>query len=315
MNNRLIQVIVPVYNEESNLEEFVNRLKKVFDKTNKDLEIIFCVDPSTDKTELILSELCQKFKFIKIIKFTRNVGQATATLAGIQSSSADAIIVMDADLQDPPEVIAYMLDKWEEGYKVVLGQRVSRKTDPIFKRLIAKTGYAFLNKFAEVPIPRDTGDFRLLDAKVVGEIKKFDERNNFLRGIVSYIGYDEAVIKFDRPPRFSGKTHYNKWFGSIKIALNGILGFSTAFLSLAVVIGLFVSLFALLTGFSYLVFKIMGYPFPIGNPTIVILILFLGGINLLFGGITGLYIGRIYSEVKKRPQYFIKETSGFESNN
>jgi len=315
MTNSLIQVIVPVYNEESNLEEFVNRLKKVFDKTNKDLEIIFCVDPSTDRTELILSELCQKFRFIKIIKFTRNVGQATATLAGIQSSSADAIVVMDADLQDPPEVITYMLDKWEEGYKVVLGQRVSRKNDPIFKRLIAKTGYAFLNKFAEVPIPRDTGDFRLLDAKVVDEIKKFDERNNFLRGIVSYIGYDEAVIKFDRPSRFSGKTHYNKWFGSIKIALNGILGFSTAFLSLAVVIGSFVSLFALLMGFSYLIFKLLGYPFPIGNPTIVILILLLGGINLLFGGITGLYIGRIYSEVKRRPQYFIKETFGFESNN
>ncbi|HVU34803.1 MAG TPA: glycosyltransferase family 2 protein [Opitutaceae bacterium] len=307
----LLSIVVPVYKEEKNIPEFLRRLRPILSGITEDYEIIFALDPSPDLTEDVILEQRATDERIRLLKFSRRFGQPMATLAGLQYSSGDAVVVMDVDLQDPPELLGEMMAKWREGYDVVLPQRRHRTGEPWIKKLVAGTGYKVINKIADVRIPPNTGDFRLMSRRVVTEVVKLKESHGFLRGMVALVGFKQALIPFDRPARFAGETNYNRFFGSLRIGFNGIFCFSTYALSLSTWFGFILAGGSFLFAILYGVAKILGwFPFASGNPTIVIIILFLGGIQLISVGILGEYIGRIYEEVRGRPKFIVERAEG-----
>ena len=306
----LLSVVVPVFKEEANINPFLERLIPVLDEINLEYEVIFSMDPSSDGTEKIIITHLEQNSRIKLLKFSRRFGQAMSTLAGIEYSSGDAVVVIDVDLQDPPELMKTMVQKWREGYDVVMAQRRSRQGETWVKRLVSYLGYQVINRIADVKIPPNTGDFRLMSRKVVREIVRLKEMNGFLRGLSAVVGFKQICIPFDRDARFSGKGNYNQFFGSIRIGLNGIFGFSNFPLTLSTQFGFIVAGLSFLVAIAYLILKIWGVPFPTGNPTIVIIVLFLGGVQLISVGILGEYVGRIYEEVKDRPKYIVEKSWG-----
>ena len=308
-----LSIIVPVYKEEGNIPEFVSRMARILDAVTKSYEIIFALDPSPDRTEELILNARAHDPRIKLLKFSRRFGQPMATLAGLQYSSGDAVIVMDVDLQDPPELVEQMVEKWKEGYDVVYAQRKNRDGETWIKKLVSAVGYKAINRIAEVNIPPNTGDFRLMNRRVVAEINRLKECHGFLRGMVALVGFKQVSILFDRPPRFAGKGNYNHFLGSLRIGFNGIFCFSNYTLTLSTQLGFIIAICAFLVGFVYALLKIAGVPFPLGNPTIVILVLFLGGIQLVSIGILGEYIGRIYEEVKERPRFIVESSPGFDA--
>lgn len=307
----LLSLVVPVYKEEKNIPEFLRRLRPILAAVTEDYEIIFSLDPSPDRTEDVILEHRGQDQRIKLLKFSRRFGQPMATLAGLQYSRGDAVIVMDVDLQDPPELVQTMVAKWREGFDVVLPQRRERTGEPWLKKLVAGTGYKVINKIADVRIPPNTGDFRLMSRRVVEEVVRLKESHGFLRGMVAVVGFKQCLIPFDRPARFAGETNYNRFLGSLRIGFNGIFCFSTYALTLSTMAGFAIAGASFVIALAYLVMKLAGFPFPIGNPTVVILILFLGGIQLISVGILGEYIGRIYEEVRSRPKYIVDRAEGF----
>lgn len=306
----LLSLVVPVYKEEKNIPEFLRRLRPILAGVTEDYEIIFSLDPSPDRTEDVILEQRAQDARIKLLKFSRRFGQPMATLAGLQYSRGDAVIVMDVDLQDPPELVQTMVTKWREGYDVVLPQRRERTGEPWIKKLVASSGYKVINKIADVRIPPNTGDFRLMSRRVVEEVVHLKESHGFLRGMVAVVGFKQCLIPFDRPARFAGETNYNRFFGSLRIGFNGIFCFSTYALTLSTMAGFAIAGVSFLIALAYLAMKLAGFPFPIGNPTIVILVLFMGGIQLISVGILGEYIGRIYEEVRSRPKYIVDRAEG-----
>jgi dolichol-phosphate mannosyltransferase len=307
----LLSIVVPVFREEKNIPEFLRRIRPILGEITQDYEIIFSMDPSPDRTEeVVLAERAQDDR-IKLLKFSRRFGQPMATLAGMEYSRGDAVIVMDVDLQDPPELIHEMIKKWREGYDVVLPQRRARTGEPWLKKLVASSGYKVINKIADVKIPPNTGDFRLMTRRVILEVVKLKESHGFLRGMVAVVGFKQCLIPFDRPARFAGETNYNRFFGSLRIGFNGIFCFSTYALTLSTQLGFITAMASFIIAMAYLVMKLAGFPFPIGNPTMVILILFMGGIQLISVGILGEYIGRIYEEVRSRPKFIVDRAEGF----
>jgi glycosyltransferase involved in cell wall biosynthesis len=307
----LLSVVVPVYKEEKNIPEFLRRLRPILGAVTEDYEIIFSLDPSPDRTEDVILEHRAADPRIRLLKFSRRFGQPMATLAGLQYSTGDAVIVMDVDLQDPPELVGQMVAKWREGFDVVLPQRRERTGEPWIKKTVAATGYKVINKIADVRIPPNTGDFRLMSRRVVTEVVKLKESHGFLRGMVAVVGFRQAIIPFDRPARFAGETNYNRFIGSLRIGFNGIFCFSTYALTLSTWLGFAVSVFSFLLMAVYLFYKLMGWTIVWGNPTLVILISFLGGIQLISVGILGEYIGRIYEEVRGRPKFIVERAEGF----
>jgi glycosyltransferase involved in cell wall biosynthesis len=308
-----ISVVVPVYKEESNIPEFLHRMAEILATITERYEVIFCMDPSPDRTEAVILEHRAKDSRIKLLKFSRRFGQPMATLAGLQYAQGDAVIVMDVDLQDPPELVVEMVNKWKEGFEVVYAQRRTRDGERAMKRFISWAGYKLINRVAEVNIPPNTGDFRLMSRRVVDEINRLKECHGFLRGMVALVGFNQTSILFDRPARFSGRGNYNPFLGSLRIGLNGVVCFSNYLLTFTSQIGFFVAGLSFLIGVGYALLKVFGFPFPSGNPTIVILILFMSGIQLISVGILGEYIGRIYEEVKERPKFIVDRAHGFES--
>ena len=307
--NPLISVVVPVFQEEQNIKPFLNRMKSVVDKLKLKYEIIFCLDPSTDNTEQIIQSEIEQNTNIQMIKFSRRFGQPAATMSGINFCKGDACVVIDVDLQDPPELIEQMLNKWKEGYYVVCAKRRSRKGETTIKKVISHIGYRFINLISEVKIPKDTGDFRLMDRRVIDELKLLNETHGFLRGLVAFVGFKQTFIEYDRDERATGKTHYNKYLGSLKISFNGVVGFSIRPLQIASIVGGIIALTSFLFGIFLLVQKfILNVDVTPGLTSTTLLITFLAGIELLFLGIIGEYIGRIYEEVKKRPIYIIEKT-------
>ena len=306
----LLSLVVPVYKEEKNIPEFLRRLRPILQGITEDYEIIFSLDPSPDRTEDVILEQRAADPRIKLLKFSRRFGQPMATLAGMEYSSGDAVIVMDVDLQDPPELVQEMVAKWREGYDVVLPQRRARTGEPWLKKLVAGTGYKVINKIADVKIPPNTGDFRLMSRRVIREVVRLKESHGFLRGMVAVVGFRQCLIPFDRPARFSGETNYNRFLGSLRIGFNGIFCFSTYALTLSTQLGFAIAGASFLIALTYLVMKLCGFPFPLGNPTLVILILFMGGIQLISVGILGEYIGRIYEEVRARPKFIVERSEG-----
>lgn len=307
----LLSVVVPVYKEEKNIPEFLRRIRPILSGVTEDYEIIFSLDPSPDRTEDVILEARAADSRIKLLRFSRRFGQPMATLAGLEYSSGDAVVAMDVDLQDPPELLHEMVAKWREGYDVVLPQRRARTGEPWIKKLVAATGYKVINKIADVRIPPNTGDFRLMTRRVVLEVVKLKESHGFLRGMVAVVGFKQAIIPFDRPARFAGETNYNRFFGSLRIGFNGIFCFSTYALTLSTMFGFIIAGCSFLLMAIYLFYKLMGWQILWGNPTLVILISFLGGIQLISVGILGEYIGRIYEEVRSRPKFIVDRAEGF----
>jgi len=310
----LISIVVPVYREEKNIPEFLIRVVSILEKMTQDFEIIFSMDPSPDRTEAIILEERSKDERIKLLKFSRRFGQPMATLAGLQYSTGEAVIVMDVDLQDPPELITDMVAKWRDGYDVVYAQRRVREGETWLKRVVSAAGYRLINKIADVGIPPNTGDFRLMSRRVVTEITSLKESHGFLRGMVAVVGFRQTSVLFDRPPRFKGAGHYNRFFGSLRIGFNGIFCFSNYALTLSTIFGFITAGFSFLLMAIYLFYKLMGWEILWGNPTLVILISFLGGIQLISVGILGEYIGRIYEEVRARPKFIVDRSVGFEDH-
>ena len=311
----LLSVVVPVFKEEGNVVEFIRRIVPLLASLTPAFEIIFALDPSPDRTAERILAAREKDDRIKLITFSRRFGQPMATLAGLQYSRGDAVVVMDVDLQDPPELVTEMFQKWREGYDVIYAQRRTREGETWIKRVVSAVGYKIINRIADVEIPPNTGDFRLMSRRVINEINHLKECHGFLRGMVALVGFRQTAILFDRPPRFSGRGNYNRFLGSLRIGFNGLFCFSNYALTLSTQAGFVIALCSFLLGLAYAVLKIFGFPFPLGNPTIVILVLFLGGVQLISIGILGEYMGRIYEEVKQRPRFIIDSLHGLEPCN
>jgi glycosyltransferase involved in cell wall biosynthesis len=307
----MLSLVVPVYREEDNIPEFLRRVRAILSTVTGDYEIIFSMDPSPDRTEEVILEARAQDPRVKLIKFSRRFGQPMATLAGLEYSQGDAAVVMDVDLQDPPELLKEMVAKWQEGYDVVLPQRRDRTGEPWIRKFIASVWYKVLTKIADVKIPPKTGDFRLMSRRVVTELVRLKESHGFLRGMVAVVGFKQALIPFDRPPRHAGETNYNRFFGSLRIGFNGIFCFSTYALTLASLFGFVIAGGSFLLMAIYLGYKILGLEIKWGNPTLVILVSFLGGVQLISIGILGEYIGRIYEEVRARPKFIVDRAEGF----
>jgi polyisoprenyl-phosphate glycosyltransferase len=303
-----ISIVVPVYQEEKAIPLFLDRIQPVLERISPNYEIIFCLDPGKDSSLELLKERLQGNPRIRILVFSRRFGQPSATIAGIEHCKGDACIVIDVDLQDPPELIQSMVEKWREGYHVVYAQRRSRKGETLPKRMVSYLGYQIINRISEVPIPVNTGDFRLLDRRVINELKGLQEHHGFLRGLVAFVGYKQTSILYDRDERKAGDSKYSQVTGSIRIGMNGIIAFSTKPLTIASIMGFVFSGFSFLIMFWYLIQKLfMNSEITPGLPTTVIMITFFGGIQLICLGIMGEYIGRIYEEVRGRPKYIIEE--------
>jgi len=303
-------IIVPAYNEELVILESYNRLKKVMDDINEPYEIIFVNDGSRDKTADIINGICEKDKNVKMLDFSRNFGHQTAITAGMDYASGKAIVVIDADLQDPPEVIPQMIEKWKEGYDVVYGKRIKRQGETFFKKFTAKVFYRFLRKMTDVDIPVDTGDFRLIDRKVCDALKKVNERNRYIRGIISWLGFKQIGVEFTRDKRFAGETKY-PLKKMLKFAFDAITSFSYKPLKLASYAGFILSFVSFIYLVVVLIQKLFIGRTVAGWASIIAINLFFNGIVLIILGIIGEYIGRIYDEAKGRPLYIIRQFTNF----
>jgi polyisoprenyl-phosphate glycosyltransferase len=307
-----ISVVVPTYNEEENIEHAYERLRSVLDGLGMDWELIFSVDPSSDRTEELILGLRKRDSRVKMLRFSRRFGQPMATIAGLEASRGDAVVVIDCDLQDPPELIPEMVTRWREGYEVVYAQRRTRAGETLPKRIISSVGYRVIARVAEVDIPPNTGDFRLLSRRVVKNVLALSEHHGFLRGLVALVGFRSTNVLYDRDPRAAGDSKYNRFWGSLVIGLNGLIGFSRYPLHLISLGGVGLSVFAFVLGVTYGALQVFGQAFPVGNPTIVIVVCFFSGLQLLSLGVMGEYVGRIYDESRHRPKYIVESRYGWD---
>ena len=306
----VLSVVVPVYNEEEVLAESYRRLTAAIAAIGEPYELIFINDGSRDKTPAILSALCESDSHVRVLDFSRNFGHQPAITAGMDYAQGNAIVVIDADLQDPPEVIAKMFAKWREGFDVVYGKRLKRDGESLFKKLSAKIYYRLLYSMTSVEMPVDTGDFRLIDRKVCDAMKSLGERNRYVRGLVSWVGFKQTAVEFNREKRFAGETKY-PLKRMIKLAMDGIMSFSYKPLKFASGIGVTMSLFS----FIYLIVIICQKLFTAttvqGWASTTAILVFTQGIVLMMLGIIGEYMGRIFDEIKGRPIYIVREAMGY----
>lgn len=303
-----ISIVIPVYYEEKVIEECYNRVAKVIENLkNYNYEIIFINDGSKDATLNILEQIACKNEKVKVISFSRNFGHQAAVTAGLKEVSGDACVIMDADLQDPPELIPQMIELWEQGNDVIYGKREKRKGESIFKLLTAKMFYKTLNILSDTKIPKDTGDFRLVDRKVVEVINNLPEHNKFLRGLFSWVGFKQVSIEYERQKREAGKTKY-PFRKMIKLASDGIISFSTKPLKIMGTLGII----SITISVMLLIYALVSYVLKLnqlspGWTSIMVAITFFAGVQLLSIWIMSEYIGRIYEETKKRPEYIIEK--------
>ena len=308
-----ISVVVPMYYEEEVAKECYTRLKNVLEKIeNYNYEIIFINDGSKDKTLEILKEIAKENKNVKIISFSRNFGHQCAVTAGLRYVTGDAIVIIDADLQDPPELIPEMIKLWEDGNDVIYGKRKSREGESRFKLLTASMFYKTLNALSDVEIPKDTGDFRLVDRKVVEVINSLPEHNKFLRGLFSWVGFKQKAYEYERKERYAGKTKY-PLKKMLKLAQDGIFSFSIKPLKIVGAMGIL----SVIISIMLFVYAVLSYAFDWNNlvpgwTSLMVTMTFIGGMILISLWMIGEYIGRIYDETKRRPEYIIDETINIE---
>ena len=305
----LLSVVVPVFNEEEGVRAFHERASAAV-RTLEDLdwEIVYVDDGSRDRSYALLAELARAEPRVRVVKFSRNFGHQIAITAGIDHARGDAVVVIDADLQDPPEVIPAMVAKWREGFDVVYGVRASRRGDSAGKRITASVFYRLLGRVAGIKIPVDVGDFRLMSRRIVTSFRTLREKDRFVRGLVAWLGFRQTGVSYDRDPRFAGETKY-PYRKMIRFAHDGLVSFSTVPLRLATWLGYVASILAFLYLASVFVQKALGHTVQ-GWATIMVAMLFLGGVQLICLGIMGEYIGRIFNEIKPRPMYVVEETLG-----
>lgn len=307
----LISVIVPCFNEEPVIRETHRRLIAVLERLNPlDYELVYVNDGSSDRTQEILRELQTANRSTRVILLSRNFGHQNAVTAGLEHTTGDAVVVLDADLQDPPELISEMTERWRGGDDVVYGLRIERAGETYFKLWTAKIFYRLLNRFSKVKTPLDVGDFRLMSRRVVNALMAMPERDRFLRGMVSWVGFKQSAVFYRRAPRFAGESKYSL-FKMVGFAVDGILSFSFAPLRLAMFSG-FLAICLALAGIIYaLLLRLYTTDWVRGWASIFVAVLFMGGVQLISIGIIGEYIGRIYGEVKQRPLYLVQERLGF----
>ncbi len=307
----LLSVIVPCKNEEIVLPESNRRLVQALEQLGMRFEIIYVDDGSTDSTLPLLRDLQRADPRLRLVALSRNFGHQLAITAGLQHAAGDAAVVIDADLQDPPEVIAEFVAKWQAGFDVVYGTRAEREGETAFKLWTAKLFYRIINRLSDVEIPLDTGDFRLMDRKVVDAFLAMPERDRFVRGMVSWIGYRQAAVPYRRAARQSGNSKY-PLFKMLRLATDGIVSFSNVPLRLATVLGFASSAVALMFILYALLVRLFTNNWVPGWATIFIAVLFMGGVQLTCLGIIGEYLGRLYDEAKRRPLYLVRERLGFD---
>ena len=301
-----VSLIVPVYNEEETINLFYMTVREYEPLLEYEVEIIFINDGSRDKTEDIIYKLEDSDPLVVALSFTRNFGKEAALMAGLHYSSGDVVIPIDVDLQDPIEVIPKLIERWQAGADVVLAKRADRTTDSYLKRESAELFYRFHNKISDLKIEENVGDFRLLDRSIVEELKQLPERNLFMKGILSWVGGKVDVVTYKREGRSAGSSKFNGW-KLWNLALEGITSFSTAPLKMWTYIGMIIAGCSMLWGLRIIISKII-FDNPVaGYPSLIVAILFLGGVQLIGIGILGEYIGRIYIETKQRPRYVLKE--------
>ncbi|MCE2668711.1 MAG: glycosyltransferase family 2 protein [Microcystis sp.] len=307
-------LIIPIYNEEETIRELYRRVSAVMDSLDDSVELILINDGSGDRSLKLMRELQERDARVCYISFARNFGHQAAVTAGLNFARGQVIVVLDADLQDPPELIPKMIESWQAGYHVVYAQRTKRKKESWFKRLTAYVFYRLLGQLADVDIPADTGDFCLMDRQVVDLLNSMPERNRYIRGLRAWIGFQQTAVKFERDPRFAGEVKYT-FKKSLALAINSLVSFSKIPLRLSTYLGLFSALIALLMALLVLYWRLQQPDSPVtGLATILIAVFFLGSVQLISIGILGEYIGRIYEEVKGRPAYTIAEIAGLEIN-
>jgi dolichol-phosphate mannosyltransferase len=308
-----ISIVVPIYNECENVQNFLDRLLPVIEKINVQYEVIFVLDPCKDNSEEIIINNINKNSNLKLIKMSRRFGQPAAILAGIKNCSHEHAVLIDVDLQDPPELIQEMYDYAKKGYDTILAERSSKIGENFLRKIIANVGYFLISKLSDTNIPMNVGEFRMISKKIINHIKDLEERDFFLRGANSYIGFSNKIIKFDREERKKGITKYNRFTGSLRIGLNGIFSFSTKPLHFITVIStlsfiLSLSIFIVylvLTGLNFFVFKYQFF--------VIILILLVSSLIFFSQGIIAEYIARLVPDIKKRPPYIIDKKYNFDN--
>lgn len=308
--NPVFSFVLPVFNEQETIEETYRRLARVMESVKEAGEIVLVDDGSNDRSLDIMRDLHQRDPRVRYLSLARNFGHQIAVTAGLMFARGDAVVILDADLQDPPELIPAMIEKWREGYQVVYAQRISRQRESLTKKLFAYLFYRVLRVLTQEDIPADTGDFCLMDRKVVDVLNSLPERGRYLRGLRAWIGFRQTAVPFERESRFAGKVKYTfrKSFG---LAITGIVSFSRVPLRLATYLGLIVAAFALAMIAVVIYWRLFQPSAPlIGYTIITAVILFLAAVQLLCLGIMGEYLGRVYEEVKGRPIFTLKEVSG-----
>ncbi len=304
-------IVVPVFNEEAVLPVLFKRLDALMDALDAPVETILVDDGSTDCGSIVLRARAKDDPRYRYIGLTRNFGHQIAITAGLEAASGKAVVVMDADLQDPPEVVQEMIARWKDGYDIVYARRVSREGESVFKRWTAAVFYKLLSRLSSIEIPQDVGDFRLVDRKVLNAFLAMPEQDRFVRGMFAWLGFRQTAVDFHRPARAVGDTKYPFW-KMLRLAVNAVTSFSDAPLRMAIWLGLAVSGFALCIGL-YAIGRYLANEVVTGWTSTVVIVSFFSGINLLMSGVIGLYVGRIHAEVKRRPLYVIEQRIGFES--
>lgn len=302
----LLSIVVPVYNEQEVLSEFHRRLSAVISNLNTINEIIYINDGSTDDSLALLNLLYDSDEQVALVDLSRNFGKEIALSAGLHKAQGDAVVVIDADLQDPPELIPQLLAEWQGGYDVVYCKRKRRAGESIFKKITAHGFYRIMQKLGRVKLPEDTGDFRLLSRRAVDALNTLGEHHRFMKGLFTWIGFRQKAVLYDRDPRQAGETKWNYW-RLWNFALEGITSFTTAPLKFATYIGFVTAFGAFIYGTIMIVRTLIyGNPVP-GYPSLIVIVLFLGGAQLMAIGVLGEYIGRIFTETKRRPLYFLND--------
>lgn len=303
-NDYKLSVVVPVYNEENGIEPFLTRCERVMDELECDYEIIFCMDPSTDKTYDVIKDNMRRNRNIKLITMSRRFRQAAATMAGVLNCDGDICVVIDVDLQDPPEVILDLVEKWKEGYDVVYAQRIDRQGETRIRKVIDLTAYRVINYLSSVEIPVDTADFRLINRRVIEEIRKMPETNMFFRGMVSYVGFKQTAVRYHREAREADESKYNRFWGEFRMGFHGIFCFSSKPLEYVTFLGGFMTAFGFFLTFIDFMKNLFGKK---KQTSVVALMWLLSGIQVFVSGLLGEYITRIYDDVKGRQRYIIDE--------
>ncbi|MEO7368177.1 MAG: glycosyltransferase family 2 protein [Gemmatimonadaceae bacterium] len=306
----VLSVVVPILNEEDVIEPLHSRLLQVLGPPGFDFEIIFVNDGSKDRSAEMLDSICRSDPRFKAIHFSRNFGHQPAVTAGLHAARGQCAVVIDADLQDPPELILEMMKLWREGYSVVYAQKTERQGVSLFKRAAYKVFYRIVGKISDIELPVDSGDFSLLDRQVVDLLNSLPERNRYVRGLRAWLGFKQVALKFDRPPRYAGVTKY-PFRKMVAMAFDGIISVSKAPLRLAIYFGFLASAGSFILAIIFATQEIKGTSHAArGWASTIVVILFLGGIQLICTGVIGEFIGRIYDEVKQRPLYVIARSTG-----